>query len=210
MIGLFVLLLVGVLGWPIRLAHNLLIKKIFQKETMRIATKKRQCGASMIEIVVTIFLISIGLLGLGALQINALKFQKSATQRSEATQSAYDLSERIRANGQGVVASNYRYATAYATTVSNLPVTPECAVAKCTSDEIARIDVAQWLRNLANRLRGGAGYVIKNSVGGYDVTIMWLEQNDQKSASDVDPACPNDPLLAPGVGVRCYVVRFVP
>lgn len=177
---------------------------------MRTFTKNRQRGASMIEIVITIFIISIGLLGLGALQINALKFQKSASQRSEATQSAYDLSERIRANRLGVIASNYKYTTAYATTVSNLPVTPECAVAKCTSDEVARIDLAQWLQNLARRLRGGAGYVVKNSVGGYDVTVMWREHNDQNSASDLDPACPNDPQLAPGAGVRCYVVRFVP
>ena len=177
---------------------------------MKTSTKNWQNGASMIEIVITIFIISIGLLGLGALQINALKFQKSASQRSEATQSAFDLSERIRANGLGVIASNYRYTTEYATTVANLPAIPECAIAKCSSDEIAQIDLAQWLRNLATRLRGGAGYVIKNSVDGYDVTVMWREQTDQNAASDLDLACPNEPLLAPGPGVRCYVVRFVP
>ena len=177
---------------------------------METFARNSERGASMIEIIITIFIISIGLLGLGALQINAMKFQKSASQRSEATQSAYDLSERIRANGLGVVASDYMYTTAYATTVSNLPSTPECAISKCTSNEVARIDIAQWLQNLASRLRGGAGYVKKNSVGGYDVTVMWREQNDQISASDLDPACPEEPLLAPGAGVRCYVVRFVP
>lgn len=164
----------------------------------------------MIEIVITMFLISIGLMGLGALQINAMKFQKSASQRSEATQSAYDLSERIRANGRGVAASDYVYTTAYATTVSHLHITPECAITKCTPNEVARIDLSQWLRNLSSRLHGGAGYVIKNSVGGYDVTVMWREQNDQASASALDPACPNQPLLAPGAGVHCYTVRFVP
>lgn len=177
---------------------------------MKTVIKRRQLGSSMLEIVITIFIISIGLLGLGALQINALKFQKSSSQRSEATQSAYDLSERIRANGRGVVASDYVYTTAYETTVLHLPKTPECSATKCTSNEIARIDLAQWLMNLNSRLHGGAGYVIKNSTGGYDVTVMWREQNDQVSLSDVDPACPNEPLLAPGAGVRCYTVRFVP
>jgi type IV pilus assembly protein PilV len=177
---------------------------------MKTFAGKRQLGSSMLEIVITIFIISIGLLGLGAMQINAMKFQKSSSQRSEATQSAYDLSERIRANRQGAVASDYVYTTAYAATVLNLPNTPECTDTKCTSNEIARIDLAQWLRNLNSRLHGGAGYVIKNSVGGYDVTVMWREQNGKVSSSDLDPACPNEPLLAPGAGVSCYMVRFVP
>lgn len=177
---------------------------------MKTFAKKRQLGSSMLEIVITILIISIGVLGLGALQINAMKFQKSASQRSEATQSAYDLSERIRANGRGVVENDYVYATAYAISVLVLPETPECSLTKCTSNEIARIDLAQWLRNLNRRLHGGAGYVIKNSVGGYDVTVMWREQNDQVSPLDIDPACPSEPLLAPGAGVRCYMVRFVP
>jgi type IV pilus assembly protein PilV len=84
---------------------------------MKTFSINRERGASMIEIVITIFIVSIGLLGLGGLQINAMKFQNSASQRSEATQSAYDLSERIRANGLGVAASDYMYTTPYATTV---------------------------------------------------------------------------------------------
>ena len=182
----------------------------FKRIDMKIFTKKRQLGSSMLEIVITIFIISIGLLGLGALQIKAMKFQKSSSQRSEATQSAFDLSERIRANGQGVVASDYVYTTVYETTVLRPPEPPECSATKCTANEIARIDLAQCLRNLNNRLNGGAGYVIKNSVGGYDVTVMWREQNDKVSQEDLDPACPSEPLLAPGSGVRCYMVRFVP
>ncbi len=177
---------------------------------MRISIKRRQLGTSMVEIVITIFIISFGLLGLGALQINAMKFQKTASQRSEATQSAYDLSERIRANGKGVIASSYEYTTAYATTIKKRPAIPECARTKCTSDELANIDLAQWLRNLSDRLHGGAGYVFRNSSGGYDVTVMWREQNDLSSASDLDPACPIEPLLAPGAGVRCYMIRFAP
>ena len=182
----------------------------FKRKDVKTFTKKRQLGSSLLEVVITIFIISIGLLGLGALQINAMKFQKSSSQRSEATQSTYDLSERIRANGQGGGASDYVYETAYETTVLHPPEPPECSVTKCTPNEIARIDLAQWLKNLNSHLHAGAGYVIKNSVGGYDVTVMWREQIDKVSPSDVDPACPNEPPLAPGAGVRCYMVRIVP
>ena len=69
---------------------------------MKIIPKQRQSGTTLLEVVVTIVIISIGLLGLAGLQLNSMKFQKSASQRSEAVQSAYDLSERMRANGAGV------------------------------------------------------------------------------------------------------------
>jgi type IV pilus assembly protein PilV len=169
-----------------------------------------QRGSSMVEVVVTIFIFSIGLLGLGSLQINALKFQKTSSQMSEVTQSAYDLSERIRANGQGASGTAYSYETKYATTVASPTLVPGCAIKICTSDEVAHIDVANWLRNLSNRLHDGAGYVIKNSVGGYDVIIMWRISHSAISVSVVDPACPSEAELAPGVGVRCYVSRVVP
>lgn len=174
----------------------------------------RQTGTSLLEVVVTIVIISIGLLGLAGLQLNSMKFQKSASQRSEAVQSAYDLSERMRANGAGVsvggVATNfYNYTTAYATTIATLPTVPTCAATVCTASEVASIDSALWLRNLGTRLNGGAGYITPNAVGGYDVTVMWRERNDQTDAAFVDPACPTG-ATAPGAGVHCYVVRFTP
>ena len=57
-----------------------------------------QRGTTLIEIMVAIVVMAIGLLGLASLQVNALKHQKTASQRSEAVQAAYDLGERMRAN----------------------------------------------------------------------------------------------------------------
>ena len=171
---------------------------------------QRQKGNSMIEVVVTILVISLGLLGLAALQITAMRYQRISSQRSEATQSVHDLGERIRANRLGVMSGHYLHTTAYATTVSNQSAIPTCAKEKCTSKEIAQIDLAQWLQNLNRRLHGGAGYVESTAVGGYDVTIMWKEQSSKLATQELDPACPTNPMLAPGLGVRCYVVRVAP
>jgi type IV pilus assembly protein PilV len=166
----------------------------------------KESGTSMIEVIVTIIVISIGILGLGGLQITSMKYQKTAGQRAEATQSAYDLSERMRANGTGVSLDRYVYTTAYATTVANLPSIPACSTSICTALEVAEIDKAEWLRNLATRLSGGAGYVINNGIGGYDLVVMWKEPN----YTGVDPACPSIIAPAPGEAVRCFVVRFTP
>lgn len=178
---------------------------------MKLINFKTQTGASMVEIVVTIIIIAIGLLGVASLQANTMRYLKVANQRTEATQAAYDLSERMRANGQGVRdsatgATSYTYMTDYATTVSSLPAMPTCAVARCTPAEVAAMDINEWQRGLANRLVDGAGYIVPVVPTGYDVIVMWKETN----MTTIDPNCPNGAPTAPGTGVRCFTVRFTP
>ena len=61
-------------------------------------SKNKQSGTTLIEILVSVVVMSVGLLGLAGLQMNAMRFQKASSQRSEATQAAYDLGERMRSN----------------------------------------------------------------------------------------------------------------
>lgn len=72
----------------------------------------KQNGSSLIEVLVSVLIISIGLLSVAALQTNALKSNNGSYLRSQASFLAYDLADRIRAvpdasetgvydNGQG-------------------------------------------------------------------------------------------------------------
>ena len=58
----------------------------------------RQRGATLIEVLVAVVVLSIGLLGLAGLQMTGLQTNHSAYLRSQATLLAYDLTDRIRAN----------------------------------------------------------------------------------------------------------------
>ncbi len=181
---------------------------------MKLFLLNKQKGVSMVEIIVTIVIMAIGLLGVASLQANTLKYLKGANYRSEATQAAYDISDRMRANGQaikdavtGLSPNFYNYQTAYSATISSLPTVPNCAVPiNCTAQEVANKDIAEWLRMLGTRMNGGAGYIVANAVGGYDITVMWKEPN----MTVVDPSCPTGTPPAPGVGVRCINLRFTP
>jgi type IV pilus assembly protein PilV len=55
-------------------------------------------GFTLIEVLVTIVVVSIGLLGLAGLQINGLRANVSSEARSKATLLANDIIERMRAN----------------------------------------------------------------------------------------------------------------
>lgn len=178
----------------------------------------RQAGATLIEIMVSILVMAIGLLGLASLQINAMKFQKTASQRSEATQAAYDLGERMRSNW---VISNvptniaadraanelkYTFNDEYATssTASHAPPN-NCKTSICNTNQIAANDLQEWLRSLQRRLIGGTGVVVPvaGGVGStFDVTVMWKEP----SFVEIDPNCPA--VAKVPVGVRCFNLRF--
>jgi type IV pilus assembly protein PilV len=173
-------------------------------------TNLKQSGSSMIEILIALIITVIGLLGVASMQGNALKFQKTSEQRSQAMQASFDLGERMRANIAALRNNQnlYNYTTPYASTVASPPTVPTCT-APCTFTQIAAIDQAKWLVSLSERLAGGAGYVVTNPLGGFDVTVMWKDP----TLVTADPACSANAgsvPSAPGVGVRCYVVTLTP
>ncbi len=183
--------------------------------------QRKQAGTSLIEIMVSIVVIAIGLLGLASMQMNALKFQKTASQRSEAVQAAYDLGDRMRANfvytlpelfavertaNEAKYTSVGNYVTKQAATYSpaaNCTLAPP-AVA-CDTNQIATYDLAEWQRGLQRRLAGGAGYVVPvvgASVSTFDITVMWQEP----TLNAVDASCPA--AVGAPIGIRCFTVRL--
>jgi type IV pilus assembly protein PilV len=57
-----------------------------------------QGGMTLVEVLVTLILISVGLLGVAALQLSSLRSNKDAYVRSQASALAGDILDRMRAN----------------------------------------------------------------------------------------------------------------
>lgn len=130
----------------------------------------RQRGVSMIEVLVTVVILAIGLLGIAGLQVASVRNTQVAAQRSIATQQAYDIAERIRANLSGATAGAYDALNA------GIPGNPGCA--PCTAAQQAVVD--HWAWNTANQqlLPQGSGTVMGTITGGYLVTLNWVEQTE--------------------------------
>lgn len=146
--------------------------------------KNNQKGSSMIEVLVTVFILAVGLLGLASMQMVSIKNINNSQFRSLATSYAYDMAERMRANRIGVSAGNYNSIT----TVS--AADPTCT--SCSSAQIAQLDSFQWGQQLSQNvisggLPSGAGSVsgsVATSV--FDIQVTWDEQGRDSSGGTID------------------------
>ncbi|MDR1424030.1 MAG: type IV pilus modification protein PilV [Azoarcus sp.] len=67
---------------------------------MNASQKRHIRGFSLIEVLVTLVVLSLGLMGLAGLQITALKMNQAASARSLATQYAYAMLDKVRSRGK--------------------------------------------------------------------------------------------------------------
>ena len=62
----------------------------------------KNAGFTLIEVLIAMLVLAVGLLGLAGLQATSLRNNQSAYNRSQATQLAYDIADRMRANSAGI------------------------------------------------------------------------------------------------------------
>ncbi len=113
-----------------------------------------QAGAGLIEVAISILVLSVGTIGLAGLQISAKRQGFEALQRTEAAALAMDLLERMRANPEALA----EYQTD-GVAVASPPPARLCDQASCSAGEMSRWDLWQWRQALS-----GAG--VAGSVGG--------------------------------------------
>lgn len=122
-------------------------------------SRTNSAGFAMLEVLIAILVVSFGLLGLAGLQAVGLRNNHSAYMRSIATQEAYDIADRMRANKAGADAGSYS-TWLNSTTI---PTDPNCITSGCSTANMAKYDAFQWKTNLASLLPGGKGIVCLDS-----------------------------------------------
>ena len=170
----------------------------------------RARGASLVEVLVAIVVLSVGIVGAAGVQIKAMKFGQVSQQRSMAVQHALAISERMRANlaASSQSLSDYQFVFAYSEIPTKLQaITAPACTSACTPQEMARRDLLDWQAQLGSGLTGGRGTIARmaNAAGSpYVVTVMWIE----KEMVDTQRSL-NCPTNAPA-DVQCVTMRFQP
>ena len=149
-------------------------------------------GFTLIEVLVTLVILTFGLLGIAGLMAKGQRASFEAFERQQAISLASDMAERVRANrNQAVV-----YAAAAPT---NRPVglgsqygdllaasTKDCGTFTCSTAELAAYDVALWDGLLT-------GYSEANVVGGARVGGIVNARGCIEETANTSPLCPAPP-----------------
>jgi len=98
--------------------------------------RQQQTGIGMIEILVTVVILSIGFLVAGRMQIQGMRFNQGAYFQSQAFFIAHDMVNRMRTNSDGVVAGRYNNVATSADAAN-----PGCSNKPCDPEELALQDI---------------------------------------------------------------------
>ena len=173
-----------------------------------------QAGAMLVEVLISIGLLSFGVLALGVMLSFAVQMPKLSGYRATATSLASSHIERIRANPVGFNSGAYNLALSYDGTSNDVGLT-DCNYPDCTAASLATMDNAATMRAARIQLPAG-GMLVKcdpspcgsNSYG--NLWIFWQEPISRAtldpSTSDNCPAQVTNTYTNPRP--RCLYVRF--
>jgi type IV pilus assembly protein PilV len=161
---------------------------------LQLVGHQRNQGYSLIEILVSIVVISVGLLGMATLQTRGIRFSQDAYLRSIASSQAYEMLDRMRANPDGVSNGSYDFSGGMPSSA------PSCAASTCSSNDSALRDGFQWNQNIAALLPSGQG-AISLAGGNYTITISW----DRRITDTSGAVCGPDP----DTDLTCFSVNLV-
>ncbi len=133
-------------------------------------------GYTLIETLISLFILTTALLGLGTLYNLSLQSSHGAILHDFATLQAADMAERIRGNPGAAVEGHYLG-------LSGEPSGADCTTTHCTPEEMARFDFREWNRQNGTLLPSGSGSVTRPSPEYYTVTIHWSDGDENPSHS---------------------------
>lgn len=145
-------------------------------KSMHMRKTTQQSGISLVEVIVTILILSIGLLGMAALQNTSLKLAYDSYLRTQASFLAYDLIDRIRAN------PSIRYQLSDTASISQ----KNCfAGDNCNPGEIQQHDLYFWKKQ-ADELLPNARLRLEydNAVSTYTMILRWDDRYEDDAQAD--------------------------
>lgn len=192
---------------------------------LNIAGRSSQAGVSLLEVLVSIVLLSFGMLAMGGMQSFAVASGKMSANRGAAVILAMDVAESIRANRDAFVAGNYALSfTVDTSALAESDVSSAtCSYPACTASSLATFDIARFKRLARLTLPSGGVYIATGSGGAAaaDIWIVWKEQrlfdhtrtvgggSSVAAESEIDN-CPSSVTTAVSGGgtlPRCYYLR---
>lgn len=154
-------------------------------------------GFTLMEILISVLVLSVGLLGLASLQAAGLSANNSAYFRTQAIHLANDMADKIRANPVEVTTGTFNNVSAPVASPT------DCSQGtNCTTTEVAQHDIAEWYGSLASELPGATGTITRNAgTQVVTVSVMWDDARTGANGTGCTTAAAD---------MFCFNIAFIP
>ena len=167
-----------------------------RRSDRRVARGRQAAGFSLIEVLVSVVILTVGILGVAGMQVISLQQNRSALLRAEALQIGNDILDRMRANPtQGYAGIDFDDTPAAVT---------NCRSSACSASDMKDYDISLWqctinstaadestypactALGVAGNLPGGQGAIVDDSddtlctveAGEVCVVVRWVDGRD--------------------------------
>lgn len=143
-----------------------------------ISAQSYQRGINLVEVMVSLVILSMGLLGLVTLQGLGTQYSNKSYFRTQAIVQAYDIIDRMRANLSAASTGDYTH--------DPMPedYSTDCGRDGCSTRDLAHYDLVNWNTHNARLLPDGAGLITRQG-DVFTVKINWREVSNTSSAGEV-------------------------
>jgi type IV pilus assembly protein PilV len=139
-------------------------------------------GFTIVEVLVSLVVLSMGLLGIAKLILLTARSADSAYLRSQATELAYEILDDMRANRQTAVAHGYDTSMTTAPTAAG-----SCIDTACSPTDLALYDVYTWKRRLGVSTGGalplGQGSITTTTTAATTTAVVIVQWDDEAAQS---------------------------
>ena len=147
----------------------------------QLKTPPRLRGFSLVEVLITLIIMSVGMLGIAGLYVQSMQAGRTSIFRHHAVMIASDVADRIRANPRAGV--DYQGAGG----------NNNCVLGNvdCTPAQMAANDIDLWTTQVSTILPGGVVTVtFDDNVNQptYLIVVTWVEANEAQALTILIPA----------------------
>ncbi|MEE9445135.1 MAG: type IV pilus modification protein PilV [Cocleimonas sp.] len=144
-------------------------------------------GFSLLEILISLVIMSVGMMGLAGLKLVALKGTNEAHFRHEASLLMAELADRMRVNEEAVDNGSYKLSTPINLVTATRP-NPDCGSALCTADELANYDHYHIALKMRSAMPGSSLLItcpnnlcttVSDVKVKHTIVINWKEKKDK-------------------------------
>ncbi len=118
--------------------------------------KLTHSGFTLVEVLVSVFVLALGVIGAAGMQLSALRTIRQSGFQTNAVQLASELAEKMRANSSQIRLTDDQNPYLGINYQSSVGASPElqanCFESNCEADQLASFDVYEWEKRLASSL----------------------------------------------------------